>query len=325
MSLQPVDAVARERALCPDHSFICVAPAGSGKTELLTQRMLVLLTRVQQPEEILAITFTRKAAAEMQHRVLGALRLAQGPKPSESHKQHTWQLAKAALKADAQYGWQLLQSPHRLQVRTFDGLCASLVKALPLQAQMGAGVTLSDDPERLFTLAANNVLAELEGGGEPADALAQLLMHLDNQQQRVAELLVSLLKTRAAWLPLMMAGDGRVREHLEACLANIRESHIERLQGLIEESAANKLLALAVFAAANLPEGSTSPIQYCAGLNALPDASQDGLLQWQGLAGLLLSGTGTWRKRFTKNEGFPTKADGVTPAELKALKADLTA
>ena len=323
MSKQPVDALARERALCPDHSFICVAPAGSGKTELLTQRMLVLLARVQQPEEILAITFTRKAAAEMQHRVLGALRLAQGPKPAEPHKQHTWSLAKAALQADAQNGWQLLQSPHRLQVRTFDGLCASLVKALPLQSQMGAGVALSDDPDRLFTLAANNVMAELESGGEPAEALAQLLMHLDNQQQRVAELLVALLKTRAAWLPLIMAGDGRVREHLEACLQNIREAHIERLQDLFDEQAASRLLALAVFAARNLPADSSSPIRNCEHISELPDASEQGLAQWQGLAALLLSGTGGWRKRLTKNEGFPTKAEGVKPAELKALKADL--
>ena len=204
----PSDAAARVRALDPEHSFICVAPAGSGKTELLTQRVLVLLARVQKPEEILAITFTRKAAAEMQHRVLGALKMATGPKPQEPHKQQTWQLASAALKADAHYGWQLLANPHRLHIRTFDGLCASLVKALPLQAQMGVGVVLSDDPERLFTLAAKQLLAELESAGPIADALAQLLLHLDNQHNRLRELLVELLKSRAAWLPLVLGQQG---------------------------------------------------------------------------------------------------------------------
>ncbi len=54
------DQEERSRALDPSTSFIVQAPAGSGKTGLLTQRFLVLLTDVDAPEEIVAITFTRK-------------------------------------------------------------------------------------------------------------------------------------------------------------------------------------------------------------------------------------------------------------------------
>ena len=74
-ALLRADMAARAGAIDPSRSILLQAPAGSGKTAVLTQRFLRLLCTVDDPQAILAITFTRKAAAQMRERVLCALRL----------------------------------------------------------------------------------------------------------------------------------------------------------------------------------------------------------------------------------------------------------
>ena len=107
------DRLARQRAI-EVASFIVEAPAGAGKTELLTQRYLRLLAVVENPEEVLALTFTNKAATEMRDRILGSLELAAGGRmPEPAHKRLTFDLAQKVLARDADRGWGLLGHPGR--------------------------------------------------------------------------------------------------------------------------------------------------------------------------------------------------------------------
>src|ERR1700690_3097795 len=72
----PPDQAARARALDASRSILVQAPAGSGKTDLLTRRFLRLLAEVDAPGQIVAITFTKAAAAEMRRRILSELEKA---------------------------------------------------------------------------------------------------------------------------------------------------------------------------------------------------------------------------------------------------------
>src|SRR3990172_7719312 len=144
---RPEDYGQRLQALDPTRSFLCEAPAGSGKTELLSQRFLTLLSGVSRPEELLAITFTRKATAAMRDRVIGALLGAREPEPDHDNQRITWRAARAALAANDKYGWDLLSNPDRLQIRTFDSFCDQLNRALPLHSTFGAPPEITAEPE----------------------------------------------------------------------------------------------------------------------------------------------------------------------------------
>src|SRR5277367_1574004 len=102
------DERARREALDPQRSVLLQAPAGSGKTTVLVCRLLILLAHASAPEEVLAITFTRKAAAEMRARVLRALTCAAAGEGSDKPE---FAPAVAALQRSRERGWELLAQP----------------------------------------------------------------------------------------------------------------------------------------------------------------------------------------------------------------------
>jgi len=204
------DLEERARALDPSRSFIVQAPAGSGKTELLIQRYLVLLSSVQRPEEIAAITFTRKAAAEMKKRVLQALAAARTtPQPDEPHEALTWQHARRALEQDEKLGWRLQESAARLRIQTIDSLSASLTRQMPVLSRFGAQPESVEDAGALYKEAARNTLALLEEEGETAADVAAMLSHIDNNAAVAEDLLAGMLARRDHWLRHLHGADDR--------------------------------------------------------------------------------------------------------------------
>jgi ATP-dependent exoDNAse (exonuclease V) beta subunit len=187
------DQAQRDAALDPRRSFIVQAPAGSGKTELLVRRFLKLLSSVQRPEEILAITFTRKAAAEMRKRVLERL-----PNSGEI--------------------------AHRLRIQTIDAFCAALTRQVPVMARFGAQPEIIEDASELYLEAAARVFKEFNPASE------KLLAHLDNDIPKATRLLADRLKDRDRWL--RKTGEAPTRADLEATLASERDRLLARAKAL---------------------------------------------------------------------------------------------
>ncbi len=320
------DEPARQRALNPQKSFIVQAPAGSGKTELLTQRVLVLLANVSAPEEILAITFTKKAAFEMRSRIINALKKADTePEPITAHAKKTWILAKQALQQNKRLGWQLLANPNRLHIQTMDSFNASLIKHLPILSHFGAPPEIADDTTSLYREAVQEFLSHLEENVAWADSIAQLLVHMDNDLNKIQQLLINMLAKRDQWLPyILMADDpASLREQLEEHLATITADALIHLHGVFPSEHRNELLILADFAARHLKnEFIESPILHCQDLSMFPRDTLDDKPVWLGFCELFFTNDFSWRKRLDKNLGFPA-ASTTKNATEKAFFTDM--
>jgi len=303
-----IDDAARQSALDVALSYIVQAPAGSGKTGLLTQRFLSLLARADEPEEILAITFTHKAAGEMRNRILASLERAQDATPPEQeHERLTWDLARKVLEQSNRKQWDLMGNASRLQVQTIDSLCASLTRQMPLLSAFGTQPLVSEDADRLYSEAARNALAEIESGVAWTPHIERLLKHLDNNLVRVEELLADMLARRDHWLRHLgnRQGEHLRRSTLESVLHHIIEEHLLALEKNVSPALAAELVAVASIAARSLGEqGIDTPLHACLDLHKFPGHRVAHLPVWQGLAYLLLTKDG-WRKAVNKNIGFP--------------------
>ncbi len=323
------DSDAREQALDLTRSFIVQAPAGSGKTELLIQRYLGLLGVVQLPEQILAVTFTRKAAGEMKSRIIDALHMAQNPSPPESeHQRRTWELAKAALLQNSKENWSLLENPTRLKIQTIDSFCAGLTQQMPILSRTGGGLSIEENAQDLYVETANRILALVESDLPIGEAIRIILGHLDNSKSSFLKRVIQLLQMRDQWMSEFFDKfpvTEKLRIYLEEILAGLIETILEDTQNSFSPQSAVKLVPLAIYSGQNLGiENSDHPNVCLQSLTStLPAPSVNNLKQWKALANLLLTSAGELRKTINVNMGFPSGKNNSIAQQMKGDFFDL--
>ena len=318
------DREARALALDPHRSFIVQAPAGSGKTTLLAHRVLRLLTTVEFPEQVIAITFTRKAAEEMRSRIIGALELARGVEPADEFQRITFALAQATLKHDERLEWNLVAQPSRLRIMTIDALSASLVRQMPVTARISGVQIVDDDARQLYQEAARNALGSIAEGGELRSTVARMLHHVDNDWAKLERLVAEMLERRDQWLRVLAVRADR--SVLEDSFARVVTYELERAADLMPEEITTSLIEVCNHAGENIAATSRSRIVGLTGMTTLPAATFEQLDQWHGLADLLLTKDGKWRKRIDKTIGFPPDApnNAAQKKQLAAILATLS-
>lgn len=315
------DLKERTEALDPTRSFIVQAPAGSGKTELLIQRFLLLLGNVRKPEQMLAITYTKKAAGEMHARIMDSLIKAKDSlSPEKESEKKTLELAAKVLKADSKHKWNLLENPGRLKVMTIDSFCASLVRQMPLLSGLGKQPSISENPEDLYREAAERTIAMMDDDDKNGESVRLILRHLDNSIIDMEEHLVMMLSKRDQWLR-HVSNDGDeegLRSFLEESIKRLIEDVLLKLKNAFPSLQSKNLIKLARFAASNLlAEGKETRITNLENLNKVPSAKANDLELWQSIADLLLTAGDTWRKPngVKKTIGFPV--DTIEEKERK--------
>ena len=306
-------------ALEPFQSFAVSAPAGSGKTELLTQRVLRLLSVVENPEEILCMTFANKAADEMKSRVIEYLIRA-----SKSDDQNTYlslqkhevialDLAKKALSRNKAKKWNLLDNPSRLRIYTIDGFCRKLAGQLPLESEFNPFTKDLPEPITLYKKVVSElILSQIERNNDISKAISTLLGLLDNDLNELQNLLVNLLQDRGQSIAHLYQTD-KARDYFEGSLNEVIEETLLSIKSIFDPFK-GELLELVKYATTNLllqDEPKNTDLLSCSSLEDLPSPTSSGYKQWTGLLSMFFTEKKEWRKKLTLHQGFPATDDSI--------------
>jgi ATP-dependent helicase/nuclease subunit A len=274
------DARARLLAIDPTRNVALEASAGTGKTRVLVDRYVGLLLAGVKPRNILAITFTRKAAAEMRRRILDDL--------TKRHREKTM--------TDTLWR-EIRESAADIAISTIDAFCLALLREFPLEADVDPGFELADETEtpRLIAEALDRALRIGRGLAVTRQEVALLFGELG--EYRLRDGLARLLDRRLVAADalngfLRHSPDVTVEKAVFMLLSRLRAGFAAvpgGFEGLVAtgpmddgfELAATDLNAL-LQAAHVEPDGSTGPAPAPAAIQALLERVRDYFLTQKG-------------------------------------------
>jgi ATP-dependent helicase/nuclease subunit A len=205
---------AQRRATHPDYSIWVGASAGSGKTKVLTDRVLRLLLGGTAPERILCLTFTKAAAAEMANRIAEELEKWTAAADGDLRKSLRALLGRGASDETARLARRLfarvLDAPGGLKIFTIHAFCQSVLKRFPLEAGLAPHFQVLDDRSgaELFQEARAQVLSGARDSATSplARALAAITRHV--REEEFMELIQELARQRARLKDLFDSAGG---------------------------------------------------------------------------------------------------------------------
>lgn len=328
----PADASARRDALDTGHSFHVESPAGSGKTLLLTTRFVKLLAQVDHPAEILALTFTEKAAREMRNRITDALQKALDPELRRSSTPTSpaeEELIGAAEDAVHRHSDRLQRaaSSSSLNIMTFHGFCHYLASRAPLEAGINPDFTIADDAAQPLLAAESvtrslNRLFRLPLGDTQRRALENRALYHDNNQRALTDELIDIIRKRDRFADLVavISRSGgsdlsRFRKTLETRVRFYVESRLKELAGHCLRAPLGRDWRRLM---AHLSEEGAEAADWLPA--EMPGANWEDLPAWKRVANCLLTRTGTPLKTLGPKRGFYS---GFVKSDLAALIRDM--
>ena len=281
---KPIDHKTREEVINPESSFLVQAPAGSGKTTTLATRILELLTVVEDPKEIIAISFTNKAAAEMHEKVLDLYK--------DSENIDVVKKIKARAKeCKWEEGFMDL-----LEIMTIDSLASKITRQAPLLSK-SFFMKITEDPHEIYEAVVNETMKDNE-------QIENLFPFLNYDYQKIKKQLISELEIRDQWkdeIYYYKNNPKNIENETKLYYAKEIKGWVIKLIGFFKKEQIEDIKNIQSYLNPNFSEQESS-IDF-----------------WLIFRDLIMNKEGKVRKRFGPNDGFIKDKDGIFYKE-KLLK-----